>query len=397
MIQVQESRFDVGGELFLPEAGAAHDSATLGRSNEVSKADTFLIPSMGGVFKAGNIALGVAAIGAGLATNYNQNVSKGGALGSYFFNFNGLASDEVGVSLIQMQIVPAAAFRFSEHHTIGFGMAMAAQVFRAYGLEAFVDLGFASNNEALTNRGSDWSYGLGWRLGWLSEYFDGKLAFGANYNAKVNMSEFNRYSSLFAQGGDFDIPENYAVGATLKPVDNFHVVMEVGRINYSDVPSVGNPGPNVSDPADFNPLCPGPDPDICKLGGELGLGFGWRDQTVYKIGFNWEANANHAFRFGWNHAESPVPKDQILFNLLAPGIVEDTLTLGYTYVTGKDFVTKFLGADKGELTLHYSHGFKNEEFGPTIFPPSGLTAGQVENASAALVIDTLGLSYGARF
>ena len=62
-----------------------------------------------------------------------------------------------------MQILPSAAFKVSEHDTIGVSIALAAQVFRAYGLESFNNLGFSISTEALTNRGPDWSYGLGWR------------------------------------------------------------------------------------------------------------------------------------------------------------------------------------------------------------------------------------------
>lgn len=402
MIQVDPGRFDIGGELFFPDRAVSHQGDTIGTFKEESDGHVFLLPSMGGIQKLSkDFAWGVAVVGAGLGTSYNQQsrTTCPTTTDTYFFNISCGATEQVGVSLMQMQILPSAAFRVSEHDTIGVSVALAAQVFRAYGLESFVDLGFSSSNEALTNRGPDWSYGLGWRLGWLGQYMDNKLSLGVNYNARVNMSEFNRYAGLFAQGGDFDIPENFGVGMAFKVTDHTDVAFDVTRIKYSDVPSVGNPGPNAFDATDFNPLCPGVDGPECKLGGALGLGFGWRDQTVYKLGVNHKLNERHTLRAGWNHAKAPVPADQVLFNFLAPGVIEDTLTLGYTYVTNKDWLTSYFNGSQGEITLTYNHGFKNTVKGQTTFytggagaPPDGST-----NAAISLVIDTLGISYGIKF
>jgi long-chain fatty acid transport protein len=410
MIQVDASRFDVGGEYFHPQVCVTHDSNTLGNTNECSTADTFLIPSMGGVFKVGDgFALGFAAIGAGLATNFDQtprDQDGDGTPDSYFYNLvtgtGALATNEVGVSLIQMQMLPSVAFSFMEDQTLGFSIAMAAQVFRAYGLGSFVTLGFSTSSEALTNRGPDWSYGLGWRVGYLGRFFDQKLAVGLNYAAEVNMSEFNRYSGLFAEGGNFDIPENYGIGITLSAIPRTNISFDIMKINYSGVASVGNPGPNPFDANDLNPLCPPPAPDTpdCKLGGGLGMGFGWRDQTVFKLGVDFKATENTTLRTGWNYGESPVPSDQVLFNLLAPGVTENHLMLGATYETkGKDFLTQFLGAKTAELTFNYVHAFRNTVEGPTMFFPGTGSAPNngSTNASAGLVIDTLGFSYGAKW
>jgi long-chain fatty acid transport protein len=358
---------------------------------------------MGGIFKAGDgFALGFAAIGAGLATNYNQALPPGEA--SYFFNFNGGASNEVGVSLIQMQILPSIAMEILDGHSFGFSISMAAQVFRAYGLESFetsaTGLGYAQSDQNLTNNGPDWSYGMGWRVGYLGQFFDERMSIGLNYAAEVNMSEFNRYSNLFAQHGDFDIPENYGIGIMLSVIPRTHIAFDIMRINYSDVVSVGNPGPYAFDSSEFNPLCPGADTPDCKLGGDLGLGFGWRDQTVYKIGVDFAVTDSYIQRAGWNYGEAPVPPDQVLFNMLAPGVTENHLMLGGTWETsGKDFLTQFLGAKKAELTWNYVHAFANTVAGPTTFYPGGAGAPNdgSTNAAISLAIDTFGVSYGAKW
>jgi len=276
---------------------------------------------------------------------------------------------------------------------------MAVQTFKAYGLESFGDLGFSSTTEGLTNNGADWSYGLGWRLGWLGQYMDNRLSLGLNYSARVKMSRFEKYEGLFAEQGRFDIPESYGAGIAFKLTKKTDVAFDVMQISYSDVPSIGNPGPNAFDPSDFNPLCPGADTPDCKLGGTNGLGFGWTDQTVYKLGFSHKLNERHTIRVGWNHAKAPIPADQVLFNMLAPGVVEDTFTLGYTYITDKDWLTSYFGGKHGKITLNYTHGFENTVKGQTMFYEGGGGAPQdgSTNAAIALVIDTVGISYGIRF
>lgn len=402
MIQVDPGRFDIGGEFFFPDRAVSHEGDTIGTFKEESNGHIFLLPSMGGVSRISkDFVWGTAVVGAGLGTSYDQvsRTSCPDTPDTYFFNVSCGSSDYAGVSLMQMQILPSVAFRVSEHDTIGFSVALAAQVFRAYGLKSFVNLGFSSSADALTDRGPDWSYGMGWRLGWLGQYMDNKLSLGVNYNARVNMSEFNRYQGLFAQGGDFDIPENFGVGLAYKVSKLTDVAFDVTRIKYSDVPSIGNPGPNAYDPTDFNPLCPGTDGPECKLGGELGMGFGWRDMTVYKLGINHKLDDRHTIRAGWNHGKAPVPPDQVLFNFLAPGVVEDTLTLGYTYTTNKDWLTSYFNGSQGEITVTYNHGFANTVKGPTTFYPGGGGAPQdgSSNAAISLAIDTLGISYGIKF
>lgn len=400
MIQVPDGRFDIGGELFFPGRAVSHEGGTIGTFKEESQTNIFLIPSMGGISRVSkDFVWGVAVIGAGLGTDYNQT-SPYPCPSNYFFNISCGASSPVGVSLMQMQILPSVALKVTEHNTFGASISLAAQTFKAYGLESFADLGFSSTTEGLTNNGPDYSYGHGFRLGWLSQFLDdNRLSVGINYAPRVNMSRFKKYEGLFAQHGKFDIPESYGIGAAFKATKRTDVVFDFMKIIYSDVPSIGNPGPNAYSSTDFNPQCPGADTPDCKLGGDKGLGFGWTDQTVYKLGISHRLDDRNTIRTGWNHGKAPIPPDQILFNFLAPGVVEDTFTLGYTHITDQDWLTNFFGGKHGEISVNYNHGFRHTLYGPTMFYPGGQgapTDGST-NAAITLVIDTLGISYGIRF
>jgi long-chain fatty acid transport protein len=68
-----------------------------------------------------------------------------------------------------------------------------------------------------------------------------------------------------------------------------------------------------------------------KLGKADGAGFGWRDIDVFKLGFNYQWNDKLTLRAGYNHNSQPIPSSETLFNILAPGVITDHLSLGFTY------------------------------------------------------------------
>ena len=55
------------------------------------------------------------------------------------------------------------------------------------------------------------------------------------------MNEFDDYSDLFANQGDFDIPADLKFGMTFQASDNVALNFDIEHIWYSDVDSVGNP------------------------------------------------------------------------------------------------------------------------------------------------------------
>lgn len=390
-VDMNTMRIDAGGEFFNPPRSVFHSSDTLGTTDEKSGANLFLIPSMGGIYKFNrNLVIGMAAIGAGLGTRYNQEVpgnptcvngDQSGGAESYFFNFNCNAdSTTVGVMLMQMQMLPSVAYRVNKQHTVGASLAIGVQTFRAFGLGAFQDLGFAGSQERVSGEGNDWSYGAGIRLGWQGKFMKNRLSLGVNYASRVYMTKFEKYRNLFAEQGDFDIPEHYAVGIAYKPTKQLTIAADVQRILFSDITSVGNDGP--IDPVDFNPQCPGGStgrPE-CLLGGNLGMGFGWKDQTVYKLGVDYRYSDQWSLRAGLNYGKSPIPDDQVLFNMLAPATVEKHITLGASYRPSRNI----------EWSMNYMHAFENTITGPTAF--TNRDPGE-DNAAISMYQHSLGVSF----
>jgi long-chain fatty acid transport protein len=398
------NRFDIGAELFIPPRAVTHQSGILGYTDEESNENLFLIPSMGGTWQwKEDMVLGFAFIGAGLKTEYNQTANSdscqrvnAGAVPGYTAcpptvfdpNITITPGTEAGVQLMQAQFIPSIAWKINKTHTLGASIVLAGQYFRAEGLEAFADLGFTSGTDPIS---SDWdnSWGAGVRVGWLGKFDDDRFNVGVNYSSRVYMSEFERYKNLFAEQGDFDIPENYALGLSYKVKPNIAVAFDVQRINWSDVASIGNPGPAVDQAITGNlfPLCPGTsDKEPCKLGGDLGLGFGWQDQTVYKIGVDWMYSEKLNLRAGWNYGETPIPADQVLFNMLAPATPEHHLTLGGGYNFTENMI----------LDVNLMIAFLETIKGPTAFGPGGANVTGT-NASIAMGQYGIGAMFGMKF
>lgn len=373
---VGEMRLDATLEIFHPPRAVAADNTI---STDVrSKDDWYPIPAIGAVMSnpATPVALGMAIVGAGLGTRYQQPNNT-------FFNVTGGAYKEVGVFLMHMDMLPTIAYKVDDHNSIGASLVIAMQTFRAFGLEDFTSgtFNFTNSTNNLTNRGNDWSLGGGYRLGWFGTYFDDKLNLGFNFSPKVHMQRFNRYSGLFANRGEFDIPKSYTAGFAFKFTPQTAVAFDYEEIYWAGVPSIGHEGPTTTGTLGLNPLCPGGSagrPD-CQLGGALGMGFGWRDQKVYKFGIEHKYSKYLTLRAGYNYGRSPIQEDQVMFNMLAPATSERHYTFGAT----------FTRKDDSDITLTFMHSPKKVIKGPTMFSGG--------SASLAMSQTSLSIAYGMQF
>jgi long-chain fatty acid transport protein len=238
---------------------------------------------------------------------------------------------------MQLLMPITAAYKVDEHNAIGVSAVLGAQRFSARGLQSFSII--SSDSKHLTNNGHDFAQGAGMRVGWRGKFMEDRLTLGATYASKVYMSRFSKYSGLFAGGGNFDVPANYALGIAFKATPAMTVALDVERILYSGVPSVGNRGPDTQPISATNPNSPN------RLGLDNGLGFGWTDQTVYKLGVSYKYSPAWTLRAGYNYGATPIPGDQVTFNTLAPATVEKHYTVGFTYSPDKST----------DITLAYMH------------------------------------------
>jgi long-chain fatty acid transport protein len=148
-------------------------------------------------------------------------------------------------------------------------------------------------------------------------------------------------------------------------VESLSFSFDYQDIWYSDTASVNNPIQNLYqiDSQGVNIGCPslgGNNPQAC-LGGNKGGGFGWEDMSVYKFGLAWKYDPTLTFRAGYAVADSqPIPKDQMTFNILAPGVIEQHITAGFT----KEF------ANGNQWNFAASYAPEKKVKGPNNFDPT---------------------------
>ena len=345
------NRLDLGVDLFSPRREASRSGSFGLNGSADSKSNYFLIPEVGYNHMVNpNLALGVTVYGnGGMNTNY-----RGGQINCGFGPANLLCgSGNLGVDLVQLIVAPTAAFKVAPNHSIGVSPLLGYQRFKAEGLQAF---GVA--NASGGNLGYDDSFGYGLRVGYMGKITP-NVSIGAAYASKMKFDEFGKYARLFAEQGGFDIPSNYNVGVAWQVAPAFKLAMDYQRINFSSVNSVGNA---ANSPGAF--------------GADNGPGFGWEDVKVWKLGMEYKYSPQMTFRAGVSRANSPIEGSEVTINILAPAVIENHATLGFTHTM----------ASGNELSVAYMHAFKNDVEGP-----SSLGAGGTDKIK--MYQNSLGIQY----
>jgi long-chain fatty acid transport protein len=314
------NRFDVGVGVFNPNrfydviGNPSGFPGTFGLVPGRVESDSryFPIPHLGANFQAGeNGAFGVALYGnGGMNTTWPTET---------FY-----AGQPVGVDLSQMFAAPTYAVRLADQHALGFTAIAALQWFEARGVGSFAP--FSSDPGNLSDNDTHYSFGGGFRVGYLGDLSD-YFSIGASYQTKIWMGKFGSYSGLFAEQGGFDIPSNWVVGIAVKPTENLDLLLDVQQVRYGEIRSVNNALlPALG-------ACGMGETSVC-LGTDPGSGFGWEDMTTIKGGLQLRTGGGWTWRAGYSYGEQPVPTSEVLFNILAPGVIEQHLTAGFSKAFG---------------------------------------------------------------
>lgn len=356
-------RLDLGASLFAPDRKASIEGNLAGANGSYNgnAKNLFVIPEFG-VSKQLNEQLGVglAVYGnGGMNTDYRRNPYA--AFGS---------RNSAGVDFSQVFFTPSVAYRFTERQSFGVALNVVYQRFASKGLSAFANPAFSEDAGNLNDRGHDSSTGVGVRLGWQGQLTD-DLTLGLTWASKIKADKFDRYAGLFAAGGSFDVPENYGAGLAYKLTPRLTLGADVQEIKYGHVRSVANP-------FDVQQLFAGN-----RFGSEDGPGFGWRDITVYKFAASYALSPALTVRGGYSHAEQPIPGSQTFLNILAPGVIQDHVSLGLTWSPWTD----------NELSLAYTHGFEKKVDGDGSIPQA-FGGGE---ANLKMSQDILGVGYAWKF
>lgn len=269
-----------------------------------------------------NSSIGVSFYGnGGMNTNYPTNTFWG-------------SSETTGVNLMQMFGALSYSHKIGTKWSMGLSAIVSWQSVEVTGLQAFSSM--SQDPTKLTDNGANSALGIGGKLGVQGEITDG-LFFGATFQSRIYSNKFEDYSGLFAESGSFDIPANWTAGLAYEIIPSkLTVAFDVKQIFYSKVNSIGNP---------MNFMAP--------LGADTGSGFGWNDMTILKFGLEYAVNEDWTLRTGFSHGKNPIRSTDVMFNILAPGVIDNHVTCG---------VSKKMGTK--EINLALVRAFSNTVSGP---------------------------------
>ncbi len=366
------SRLDVGVDLFSPRRDAERSGAGFPTLNGSVDSDSkyFLVPELGYNRMLGSdLSVGLTVYGnGGMNTDYPEgNFNCGGPAANMLCGSGGL-----GVDLMQLVVAPTVSYKINASHSVGASLLLGYQQFKAKGLQAFDNAPgfppFTGGPGSVTNNGYARSHGIGIRLGYYGRLTDA-LSVGAAYAPKMNMSRFKEYAGLFADNGDFDIPAHYSLGLSYAATPSVTLALDVERIQYSGVGSVGN--------TSSVPL---------PLGAAGGPGFGWQDVNVLKLGVQWRVNPAWTVRAGINRGDNPVTGDNVTFNILAPGVMKEHYTAGFTWAMNAS----------DELSGSFMFAPRQSVSGPSLFN-AVLGPGAGGNETIGMRQYSLGVAWSRKF
>ncbi len=217
----------------------------------------------------------------------------------------------VGQNLMGVIISPTVAFKVSNKVSVGASAMIGYESLKTEGPGA----------GGLPGNAKDSAFGLGLKVG-LTADVTPTTTLGFVAQTKLDMKEMaDHCAGMFNAATDcsLDLPTVVGVGISTQLSKKVKFVGDVQRIYWEGVPI-------------FDEL------------------FGWKDQTVTKVGVEYQVSDNLALRAGYNHGKSPIPVSNTNRAVLAPAVVEDHISVGFSKKMGK-----------GMLSAYYARTLENEQ------------------------------------
>ncbi|MCU0920233.1 MAG: outer membrane protein transport protein [Burkholderiaceae bacterium] len=256
--------------------------------NHLSNNSTNPIPDGGANWEIGNaMSLGFSFAAFGAGADYKQPALP----------LTGAADAEA--SLQVLDIVPTISWKPVPELALGVGIDLAYQLFKAQG----VIVPTPGGPLELPGHGTQAAYGYGARLGVLWQATP-ELWFGANYKTVTRMSSLSGYRNdlLAYSDGKIDLPAQYGVGVSWRPVPGVTLAADWLRIEWSGIEVMQDPN-----------------------------AFYWRDQQVLRGGVQWDIDATWTVRAGLSGNQGQIETTNLNANLLTPSINDRAYTAGVSW------------------------------------------------------------------
>lgn len=297
-----------------------------------------------------------------------------------------------GLEYLNETISPVLAYKLNESHNFGLTLNFQVERLKVNGIEKFNDpspftgLPRTVAPGHVSNKGYNWAVGVGFTLGWQWHITD-DLTFGATYQPKTKMPILDKYKG-FAAGGRINIPAMWSVGLAYKYCNRGTIAFDVQQYLWNGVRSLHNPL-TTSDGV------------VQPLGAKNGPGFGFKDQTFYRLGIDYMVTCDLTVRAGYRYGDDPFGSSQTAVNILTLDTVQHYATLGASY----------WASDAIELSMFTGYGFEKKVKGkgsippkqpvspalpnpPFPYDPDGLGGGEANLVESKFI---LGVSFGYNF
>lgn len=327
-------KYSAGGGSTLNAALGNINSAFTPTGSFDSDQNMFIIPNMAWSYRLDGYALadviGFTLYGNGGMNTHYPDTAPGSQLCSTFaasgFPITGtgtFCNSLLGINYSQALFAMTMAKKLGGGISVGISPTIARQQIEidAGGLTAFGlanppanFFGYSIDPAALTGRGTDVSWGYGLRAG--IEVDLGSVRIGLAGATKTYMSKFDKYRGLFEDQGRLDIPASTQIGVAVDVTPTLTLMADWRHIFYSDVPAIGNSSTLAASPSNL------------QFGQTGGPGFGWEDVDTFKFGIEWDATPNLTLRAGYSYNTQPVQSKDVMFNIIAPAVVQHHITAG---------------------------------------------------------------------
>ncbi len=245
----------------------------------------------------------------------------------------GMGIANAGIQATQVISSVYLSFRPWSWVALGASPLVVTEQLRIRGLSAFAP--YAVDPNRVTDRGYEFSWGVGYRLGLHLRLVDA-LDLGVSYQPRVHMTPLDRYRGVMPNG-NLDVPGNLNFGLHLKLSSRQSVMVDLDEIRYSEVKVLAT-SPDLQALVDHC-LLPrltglsvvGQEDSTYCLGGSQGPGFGWGDTTIFKIGYEMRAD-RWRWRAGYSVGGSPIRTADAVMTTLVPAVVDKHVAVGASWV-----------------------------------------------------------------
>ena len=94
-------------------------------------------------------------------------------------------------------------------------------------------------------------------------------------------------------------------------------------------------------------------------------GLGWKDIYAIALGAQYRVTDNFSVQMGYSYNDNPIDSSNAFFNIASPTLIENTVSLGFSYKLSDCF----------SLSVAYGHGFEQSVNGSIVLPGIGTVPG----------------------